>query len=574
MNSDLVLAIDVGNTQTVFGMFINGALAWTIRTRTDTDRPVDDLHAWLARELSDRDIDPARIGITAMASVVPQANTIVVEAILRLTGKTPVVADRTTADIELAVNHPERVGTDRLINAIAAANRYPCPVIVIDLGTATTISVVDRQGRFAGGTISPGLQTAANALHRATAQLPVIDIPALAVQANQSTLDIPVIGTDTAGCIRSGLIQGTAAMIEGLIDRIEENLGEPASRVITGGLAGLIRPECRRTLHAEPFLLLNGLYELGIKTLNEKAAGQSAGTSGQGNAAPAAAGIGRIGMVGAGRVGVTLGAYLISKGLRIAGYSSKSEHSAAHAAKITGSRHFHDLAELAANSDCLLLTVPDDQIGTAWNLLKPYCRPGQWVIHSSGSAGSSVLAGSDAIGVKTASMHPMFAFTRRDGSFSGLEDVCFSLEGDPEVTGAWRNFFHQYGHPVLLLDTGQKNQVHLASVIVANLGMALTSIGCQTLRQLGLAEEEACKAVLPLLQSNVANLRLLGLPDAITGPVDRNDLGTVSRHMAIMPADQLPIYRMLSRQLLQLARQKHPERDYKQLDQLLADPTD
>ena len=564
--AELVLAIDIGNSQTGFGFFQQGRLAWTIHLSTDASRPAAATQAWLAGELADREIDPGLITHCAIASVVPAAVPSIAAAVRNLTGRQPLLADRHNIGLAMAVEKPDRVGIDRLVNAMAAKRRYPCPIIVIDLGTATTISVVDSQGCFAGGTISPGLQTAANSLHRSTALLPVLDMTALAAKSAQGQLVVPVIGKDTEDCIRSGLIQGTAAMLEGLIDRIEDELGQPASRVITGGLGGLVRPVCRRALQDEPHLLLHGLSEMAREGCNQPPAAPATAAF-----APAAR-IGRLGIVGAGRVGVTLGAYFASRGLCLAGFFSQGIHSASQAARITGARHLESLADLAKGSDCLLLTVPDDQVAAVWASLKDSCRAGQWVMHCSGSLESAIFEGSRDYQVQVASMHPMQAFSHRDGSFAGVGDACFSLEGDPEVTAAWQSFLHQAGHPVLMLDASQKTRVHLASVIVANLSLALASLGSASLQQLGLSDSEANRAILPLLQSNLDNLRHFGLPEAITGPIDRNDPGTVERHLAILPADQLPIYRILSRQLLQLARQKHPHNNYDQLGQLLADP--
>ncbi len=409
-------------------------------------------------------------------------------------------------------------------------------------------------------------------MHRATAQLPALDMTALAGQKTHAARHVPVIGTNTEDCIRSGLIAGTAAMLEGMIDRIEDHLGEPASRVVTGGLAGLIWPECRRTLHYEPHLLLSGLLDMTRKTETPGDLKPAGGLAMQpGNKAGDE--IGKIGIIGAGQVGITLGAYLISRGLKVVGYSSQSSRSAKLAAQMTSSRAFAGPAELIAACDCVLLAVPDDNIGPAWQELRSCFHAGQWLLHCSGSMSSAVFSEAGAYGVKVASMHPMFAFTRRDGGFNGLEKACFSLEGDPKITAAWQSFWRKGGHPVLILDESSKTRVHLASVLVANLGMALTSIGCLSLQQLGLNEDESCRAVVPLLQANLDNLRQFGLPRAITGPIDRNDPGTVERHLAILPADQLPLYRMLSRQLLLMARKKHPQKDYNRLDQLLADPT-
>lgn len=253
----MILTIDIGNTQTVIGLFVDGLLSWTSRIKTDPLRSVADTMAWLSAELQTHGADAEQIRQTALVSVVPAAVPALADAVCQLTGHEPVIADRHTAGIGLAIEQPETLGSDRIINALAVSRRHALPAIVIDLGTATTISIIDADGRFIGGTISPGLQTAAKALHQTTAQLPQVEI-ALAT-------NIPLIGKTTADCIRSGIIQGTAVMLDGMIDRFEQQLGQSATRIITGGLAAAVIPCCRQKLTHEPDLLLEGLYELATR---------------------------------------------------------------------------------------------------------------------------------------------------------------------------------------------------------------------------------------------------------------------------------------------------------------------
>ena len=139
-----------------------------------------------------------------------------------------------------------------MVDAVAAAAAYPLPVLVIDMGTATTCSVIDAQHRFLGGIIMAGMQTSLDALVTRTSQLPKI------------SFDPPkqMIGTNTIDCIKSGLLYGTASCLDGIITRTEEALGTPVTTVITGGLAHLVLPYCKQTLHYDPDLLLNGLILL------------------------------------------------------------------------------------------------------------------------------------------------------------------------------------------------------------------------------------------------------------------------------------------------------------------------
>jgi type III pantothenate kinase len=147
------------------------------------------------------------------------------------------------------------------VDAVAALRDYPCPIIIIDMGTATTVSVVDHSGNYIGGAILPGLRVSLNSLSSKTAQLPSI------------SLDIPknVIGKNTIDCMRSGIMYGNAGMLDGIIERMEEELGEPATVVATGGLARFVTPLCRHKIIYDEALLLKGLLILYEKN---KAAGK------------------------------------------------------------------------------------------------------------------------------------------------------------------------------------------------------------------------------------------------------------------------------------------------------------
>jgi type III pantothenate kinase len=267
MISILILTIDIGNTTTVFGLFEKDRLVWRGYLPTDASRPARMAADWLTAELASRHHDPATIAGTALASVVPAATAAAGEAVRLVCGKEPLQADRRNIGLALAVDQPETVGTDRLVCALAASSCYASPLAVIDLGTATTISILDQQGRFIGGMISPGLQTAADALHQAAAQLPALNLASISRQTASLPLEIPLIGASTAACIRSGLIRGAAAMIDSLSDQIEVQLGRPVSRIVTGGLAGLVLPFCRSRPHHEPDLILQGLKLLAAREL-------------------------------------------------------------------------------------------------------------------------------------------------------------------------------------------------------------------------------------------------------------------------------------------------------------------
>jgi len=270
MKPRLVLTADIGNTTTGFGLFQDEKLVWRDHLPTDARRSAAATADWLRAGLAGRSCDPAatEFGRPALASVVPAATAAVQTALAGIAGKDPILADWRSVGLDMAVEQPETVGADRLVCALAAYESYAGPLAVIDLGTATTLSVVDARGCFIGGMISPGLQTAACALHHLAAQLPLIgwaaaQLPPLELSAPPP--DVPLIGTSTAACMKSGIIRGTAAMIDGLTDQIEAQMAARLNRIITGGLAGLVLPFCRSYLHHEPDLLLKGLLILSLR---------------------------------------------------------------------------------------------------------------------------------------------------------------------------------------------------------------------------------------------------------------------------------------------------------------------
>ena len=154
--------------------------------------------------------------------------------------------------LNIIMDNPKTVGSDMIVDAIAAINEHPCPLIVIDMGTATTISVIDHSGNYIGGIIYPGLKVSLDSLSHNTAQLPSI------------SLDIPkkVIGKNTIDCMRSGIMYGNAGMLDGIIDRMEEELGTPATIIATGGMSRFIVPLCKHTIIYDEELLLKGLLTL------------------------------------------------------------------------------------------------------------------------------------------------------------------------------------------------------------------------------------------------------------------------------------------------------------------------
>jgi type III pantothenate kinase len=260
----MILAFDIGNTETVIGLFDGGSLADHWRISTATDRTVDE-YGLLVRHLireSGFDIDSLRAG--AIASVVPPVTPIVTEMAERHLGIQVVGIDAATAlPIRLDVDEPMTVGADRVVNTLAAARLYRRDTIAVDLGTATTFDCITADGAFVGGVIAPGVLTGAETLVRRTAKLPRVD------------LDHPTttIGRRTETALRSGIFHGAVATIDGIVDRIRAEWGRPDCLVIaTGGLAPVLGPHCRTVDRVEPHLTLFGI-ELAFRHVEERRGG-------------------------------------------------------------------------------------------------------------------------------------------------------------------------------------------------------------------------------------------------------------------------------------------------------------
>ena len=248
----MILAIDIGNTTVALGGIRDGRVCFvarmdTVRTRTAAEYRAEMDKVFAHRRHPER---PVRFEGAVLTSVVPQITGALAECARYYTGKKPViVSPEIRTGLTMAVDEPHAVGKDRLVDAAYAAANFPLPVITVDLGTATTFNVVDENRVFRGGVICPGLSTGLRALGERCAQLPQVRLSSPKV----------AIGVNTESCMLSGSVLGTAVLLDGITQRIEEELGRPATLVVTGGLAKYVTPLCRHPLTYDPELLLKGL---------------------------------------------------------------------------------------------------------------------------------------------------------------------------------------------------------------------------------------------------------------------------------------------------------------------------
>ena len=241
----MVLAIDIGNTNIVFGIISFDVIQFVARTSTDKTKTSDQYAIQFKSILELYDVDVNEIDGCIISSVVPSVFNEVSRAVTTITGIEPM-----SVGLNILIDNPAQLGSDLVVNAVAALNEYKPPIIIIDMGTATTISVVDLNENYIGGIILPGMRISLDALCSTAAQLPAIKLE----QPKR------VIGKNTIECMTSGIINGNAAMIDGMIERIEDEIGERAIVVATGGLAGEIVKNCRKEVIFDSDLLLKGLY--------------------------------------------------------------------------------------------------------------------------------------------------------------------------------------------------------------------------------------------------------------------------------------------------------------------------
>lgn len=247
----MLLAIDVGNTQTVIGVEQGDDFEQCWRLATNKSDTSDELRLKLQPLLSSEGIDIKDISGSAIASVVPTLTAAWIRAIQRITGNDPIVCNAQAASglFEAVYGNPAEIGSDRVADAVAARHLYGAPVIVVDFGTATNIEIIDDEGRFIGGIIAPGLETSAAALFSHATKLPAIEL----------TDPGSVIGKSTIHAMQAGIVYGEADRVDGFVRRVFAELGYEARVVATGGLATTMAPLCSTITDVNPKLTLKGL---------------------------------------------------------------------------------------------------------------------------------------------------------------------------------------------------------------------------------------------------------------------------------------------------------------------------
>lgn len=255
----MVIAIDIGNTNIVLGGWEGDKLKFVSRIETDKQMTSDSYAVRLKNILELYGVQYEKIEGSIVSSVVPEVTGSVVNAAGRLIGKKPlIVGPGIKTGLNIRIDDPGELGSDLCADAVAALSKYPKPIIIFDMGTATTISVIDVEGCLLGGAIFPGVRTGFDALSQNASLLPHIGL--------EPPKDI--IGRNTTECMKSGAVYGYASMIDGISERIQERLGQKATVVATGGNSNYIIPYCRCNVVYDGNLLLEGLIKIYRKNMS------------------------------------------------------------------------------------------------------------------------------------------------------------------------------------------------------------------------------------------------------------------------------------------------------------------
>lgn len=247
----MVFTVDIGNSNIVVGTVNRQGVLFVERMSTDHKKTELEYAILLKSAMEIHGITTNEIKGCIISSVVPPVTSVINRALEKLTGeKALVVGPGIRTGLNIKIDNPAQLGSDLVVDAVAGIAEYPLPLIIIDMGTATTMSAIDAAGNYLGGVIIPGVRVALDSMVSRTAQLPRISFEA----------PKKAIGKNTIECMKSGSVLGSASMLDGMIDRLEEELCQDATVVATGGIAPFITPHCKHKIVCDDTLLLKGLY--------------------------------------------------------------------------------------------------------------------------------------------------------------------------------------------------------------------------------------------------------------------------------------------------------------------------
>lgn len=277
----------------------------------------------------------------------------------------------------------------------------------------------------------------------------------------------------------------------------------------------------------------------------------------------------KIGFIGGGKVGFSLGKYLKENNFDVVGYFSKNVDSIKGAANFTNTKEFYSLKEILSESDILFITTTDSEIESVWENLKKLSIKNKIICHCSGALSSEIFKGRENYNVFGYSVHPLFPIKDKYESYKSLKEAVFTVEGDETYINIIISMFSSIGNKVKEIKKEDKIKYHKSAVLVSNLVLGLISIGVEELESCGFYSDEALDSLYPLIKNNIKNIKEKGLYEALTGPVERGDLEIVKKHLEASTDENKEIYKLLSKKLLEIGKKKNENKNYKEMEDFL-----
>ena len=275
----------------------------------------------------------------------------------------------------------------------------------------------------------------------------------------------------------------------------------------------------------------------------------------------------KAGFIGAGKVGFSLGKYLKENGFTVTGYYSRSPKSANDAAKFTSTKAYNSITSILSDSDTLFITVPDGAISEVWDDMQNLDVKNKNICHCSGSISSTVFFNGEKLGASVYSVHPLYAISDKKNSWKELHKAYFTIEGSKNHLEEIKKVFQSSVNKVIVTSKENKALYHCSAAVVSNLITGLFTVGADMLCQCGFTKEDATKALIPLFIGNAKSIEKNGPIASLTGPVERNDISTIEKHLDALNFNKQykMIYTLLSEKLIDIAKEKHVDRNYTEM---------
>ncbi len=277
----------------------------------------------------------------------------------------------------------------------------------------------------------------------------------------------------------------------------------------------------------------------------------------------------QIGFIGAGRAGCSLGMYFKKHDLNVTGYYSRTKESAEFAASFTDTVCYYSMTQLVNECNIIFLTVSDSSVGEVWNAIKTTDITGKIICHTSGALSSLIFSDIELYGACGYSLHPLCAISSRTESYKILKDTYFTIEGSEKKLDHMVSLITSLGNHISVISSTDKVKYHASAVFASNLVNSLFSSACDLLTECGFTENDAHAALSSLFINNSRAITGEGTVSALTGPVERNDITTVTKHLDVLSGNYRKIYGLLSQRLIKTARIKNPDTDYLDMENIL-----